>query len=66
MVGGATSLSGPPAARNVVVEHKNELVLVPTRNQLTVARTVWEMLRRQENATRIHAQVNSISNLILE
>ena len=66
MVVGAHSLDGLPAARNVVVEHKSELVLVPTPNQLTVARTVWEMLRRQENATRIHAQVNSISNLILE
>merc|ERR1719309_1581646 len=57
MVDGANSLDGLPAARNVVVEHKSELVLVPTPNQLTVERTVWEMLRRQENATQIHAQL---------
>ena len=42
MVDGVHSLDGLPAARNVVVEHKSELVLVPTPNQHMVARTVLE------------------------
>jgi len=60
MVAGATSLCGLHAARDVVVEHRSELVLVPTPNQLTVARTVWEMLRRHENATRNHVQLMEV------
>ena len=60
MVGGAHSLNGQPAARNVVVEHKEENVPAPTPNQLTVARLVLDHLGRQENATKIHAQVNKL------
>ena len=57
MVDGVNTLPGQPAAKNVVVEHRKELVLAPNRNRRVVERSALDQLRIHENATLSHVQV---------
>jgi len=57
MEGGPITLPGQPVLRNVVVDHKPELVLVPTQSQPMVVNHALVQLKKLENATRSLAQL---------
>ena len=58
MVAGLSIQTGQSAVQHVVVEHVNELVLVPTLLQHTVGKDVKEMPRRPKPVTRELVQVS--------
>ena len=57
MVNGASSLNGQPAVKNVVVEHKSDLVPAPAPNPLMVEGIVLETQSKRESATLTPAKV---------